>query len=100
MTTRAALVMLALVCTPAFAQAPAGKKAVTVHGYTRKTKNGKIVTVKSYTRTAGAKKVAKTTIVKGYTRKTKSGKIVTVKSYKRTAVTKMGGMTMGGAPKK
>jgi hypothetical protein len=86
--------------TMAFAQAPAGKKAVTVHGYTRKAKNGKIITVKSYTRTAGAKKVAKTTVVKGYTRKTKSGKIVTVKSYKRTAVTKMGGMKMGGAPKK
>lgn len=78
--------------TMAFAQAPAGKKSVVVHGYTRKAKSGKIITVKSYTRAGGTKKVTKTTVVKGYTRKTKSGKIVTVKSYKRTAVTKTGGV--------
>jgi hypothetical protein len=80
-----------LSATMAFAQAPSGKKPVAVHGYTRKTKSGKIITVKGYTRAAGMKKPAKTMTVKGYTRKTKTGKIVTVKSYKRTAAPKMGG---------
>jgi hypothetical protein len=54
-----------------------------VHGFTRKMKSGKIVNVKSYTRSsAGKSKMVK---VHGYTRKTKSGKIVHVKSYTRKA---------------
>ena len=84
-----------LSATMAFAQAPSGKKPVAVHGYTRKTKTGKIITVKGYTRAGAPKMAAKMTTVKGYTRKTKTGKIVTVKSYKRASVKtapKMGGM--------
>lgn len=84
----------------AFGQAPtstppiaptAGAKAPTtgtmVKGYTRKGKNGKMITVKPHMRgarqagTAASSKVA----VKGYTRKGKNGKMITVKGYQRTA---------------
>jgi len=81
---------------PAFAASPMaptktpmtakpGAKSTVVHGYTRKGKNGKMVTVKPYAR--GAKK-PKTTHVKGYTRTTKTGKTVAVKGYNRMAPAK------------
>lgn len=79
------LLLGSLLGTATFAPVPAGAKTktvTTVHGYTRKTKSGKIVAVKSYTRNTNHGKV---TTVKGYTRKTKGAKVVTVKSYTRKA---------------
>lgn len=66
--------------TPPGKTAHGPKSAVKVHGYTRKTKSGKVIQVKGYTRNA---KPAKTVAVKGYTRTTKSGKVIQVKGHTR-----------------
>jgi hypothetical protein len=73
---------LAFVPAATAASKKAGGKTTAVHGYTRKTKSGKLITVKGYKRSAAK---PKTTAVKGYTRTTKSGKVITVKGYKRSA---------------
>jgi len=89
--------------TALFAQAPTTggpKHAGAVKGYTRKTKSGKIITVKGYTRMGAPTKAVKTVAVKGYTRKTKSGKVITVKGYQRTVTAKKPASKMTGAPKK
>jgi len=86
----AAVLATTLTFVPAKADSPkvAKKSApVAVKGYTRKTKTGKVVTVKGYTKGAKAATPAKTVTVKGYTRKTKSGKTVAVKAYTRKVTT-------------
>lgn len=96
----------------AFGQAPAtppiapttGAKApgTMVKGYTRKGKNGKMITVKPHMRAAKPAMMgaAKGSTVKGYTRKTKSGKTVAVKGYTRTAPKKPSMSTPPGQMKK
>ena len=84
------LTLLAVLATTVFAQAPmtktAPKTGATVKGYTRKTKSGKVITVKGYTRGKTSPTMpGKMMNVKGYTRKTKTGKMVTVKGYTRKA---------------
>jgi hypothetical protein len=87
----AVLGLASLFAVTALAQAPtppamhAGKS---VKSYTRKTKSGKVVTVKGYTRKAPGKKAVKTVAVKSYTRKMKNGKVVAVKGYTRKATMK------------
>ncbi len=76
---------LGLVALLGAAYAQTGK--VPVHSYTRKTKTGKIVSVKGYKRTAGTHK-PKMTAVKSYLRKTKSGKLIAVHGYARKAPAK------------
>lgn len=84
------------------AKAPAmSAKGTMVKGYTRKGKNGKMITVKPHMRTVKAPTMgAKAGTVKGYTRKTKSGRTVAVKGYTRTAPKKPSMTTPPGQMKK
>ena len=86
---------------PPMAGAKAPATGTMVKGYTRKGKNGKMITVKPHMRSHKTPMMggAKTTAVKGYTRKTKSGKTVTVKGYTRKAPMKKPATMGSGAPK-
>ncbi|MGO8672660.1 MAG: hypothetical protein ACLQVD_14995 [Capsulimonadaceae bacterium] len=75
-----AMVATALVSGPTAAFAKT--KMTRVHGYTRVTRTGRKVTVKSYTRHYRGGKLTK---VHGYTRTLKSGRKVHVHAYTRAS---------------